>query len=118
VRGHVLVAQLFGKAVAHAPGAAVALDQRRKRPRAARAIDAREQRLVDVAQVFDVVDREVGALRLERRSVHGVFLGSLPGKIDEICRLVSMGRQEAWAGTCHMLEMMSPRSISLPISTR
>ena len=75
VRGHVFVAQLLGGAVAHAPGAAVAFDHGRERPRAARLVDARQQRLVAVAQVFDIVDVELGGLGFEDcSSGHGTFL--------------------------------------------
>ena len=56
---HGLVAQPLGQAVALAPGAAVALDQRRERPLAFRLEHAREQRLVAVAEVLDVLDVEV-----------------------------------------------------------
>ena len=38
---------------------------RRERPRAARLVDARQQRLVAVAQVLDIVDVEFGGLGLE-----------------------------------------------------
>ena len=71
---HRLVAQLLGHPVAHAPGAAVALDQRRERPLAFRPVDARQQRLVAVAEVFDVLDVErkfVAVLVGEQRGGHG-----------------------------------------------
>jgi hypothetical protein len=51
----------------------VALDHGRKRPSAARLEDARQQRLVAVAQVLDIVDIELGGLGLEDGGVHGAF---------------------------------------------
>ncbi len=69
VRGHGLVAQPLVGAVAHAPGAAVHLDQRRKRPLAARTEHARQQRLVAVAKVLDVLDVELMWLRVEELGI-------------------------------------------------
>ena len=91
VRGHEFVAQPLGGAVAHAPGAAMALDHGRKRPGAARLEDARQQRLVAVAQVLDIVDIELGGLGLEDCGVHGAFpsLSSClmsPGSLAQIRR--------------------------------
>jgi hypothetical protein len=75
VRGHVLVTQLLGMAIAHAPGAAMAFDHGRERARAFRLVDGRQQRLVAVAQVFDVFDVEGGRRGFEDcSSGHGTFL--------------------------------------------
>ena len=59
VRRHGLVAELFGEPVLRAPAAAVALDQRRKRPLPARLVHARQQRLVAMAEVLHVVHVDV-----------------------------------------------------------
>jgi hypothetical protein len=52
----------------------VAFDQGRKRPGAARFENARQQWLVAVTQVFDIVNIEPGSLGLEDCSRHGAFL--------------------------------------------
>src|SRR5439155_13626936 len=59
VCGHGLVAQLFRVPVLEAPGAAVALDQRRKGSVPARLEHARQQWFVAVAKVLDVFHVEV-----------------------------------------------------------
>ncbi len=61
----------LGGAVAHTPGTAVAFDQRRKRPLPARLEYAREQRLVAVADVFDVLHVELMGSGFEHCSRHG-----------------------------------------------
>jgi hypothetical protein len=53
------VADLVGVAVGEAPGAAVQIDQRRERPLAARLVDLRQQRLVAVAEILDVLHVEL-----------------------------------------------------------
>src|SRR6516164_5695594 len=58
VLGHGFMAQALGGAVAQTPGTAVAFDQRRKRSLPARPEYAREQRLVAVTEVFDVLHVE------------------------------------------------------------
>jgi hypothetical protein len=68
------VAQALGGAVAQAPGATVALDQRRKRSLPARLEHAREQRLVAVAQVLDIVHVEfMGCFGIKDCSGHGAI---------------------------------------------
>ena len=59
VTGQNLVADLVGVAVGEAPGAAMQIDQRRKRPLAARLVDLRQQRLVAVAEILDVLHVEL-----------------------------------------------------------
>ena len=49
----------------------MAFDQRRKRPLASRPEDARQQRLVAVAEIFDILDVELMRLGLEQRGGHG-----------------------------------------------
>jgi hypothetical protein len=65
VRRHGLVAQPLRGPVAQAPGAAVALDQRREWPLAARPEHAGEQRLVAMAEVLDVLHIEFMCLGVE-----------------------------------------------------
>src|SRR6516165_4560618 len=70
VLGHGFMAQPLGGAVAQTPGTAVAFDQRRKRPLPARPEYAREQRLVAVTEVFDVLHVEWIGSRVEHCSRH------------------------------------------------
>ena len=69
VRRHGLVAKLLGEPVLRAPAAAVALDQRRKRPLPARLVHARQQRLVAMAEVLHILHVEF--LRLGIYHCHG-----------------------------------------------
>src|SRR5215510_9275468 len=71
VLGHGFMAQALGGAVAQTPGTAVAFDQRRKRPLPARPEYAREQRLVAVAEILDVLHVEFMGLDVEGCSRHG-----------------------------------------------
>ena len=68
MRRHVFVAHLLGEAVALAPRAAVALDQRRKRTRTFGGVDPRQQRLVAVAEILDFLHVEILGL-----CIHGVI---------------------------------------------
>jgi len=73
---HGLVAQPLGGAVALAPGAAVAFDQRREWALPARPEHPRKQRLVPVAEIFEVFHVEIARLGLrlgvEDCSRHGI----------------------------------------------
>jgi hypothetical protein len=71
VRCHIFVAQMLGRTIAHAPGAAVGFDQSRERPLPARREDARQQRFVAVAQIFDIGGVVSGGLGFENGSGHG-----------------------------------------------
>ena len=64
------MAQALGAAVAQTPCAAVAFDQRRKRPLPARPEYAREQRLVAVTEVFDILHVELMGSGFEHCSRH------------------------------------------------
>src|SRR5262249_38095472 len=70
VLGHGFMAHALGGAVAQTPGAAVAFDQRRKRPLPARSEYAREQRLVAMTEVFDVLHVELMGSGFEDCSRH------------------------------------------------
>src|SRR5262249_12523533 len=59
VRRHGLMAQPLGGPVAQAPGAAVALDERRKRPCPARPEHAGDHRPVALAEEFAILPAEV-----------------------------------------------------------
>jgi len=72
VRRHRLVAKLFGQAILQAPGAAVALHQRREGPLAFGLEHACKQRLVAVAEIFDVVHVELGRSGIEGCIGHGL----------------------------------------------
>src|SRR5215470_8757497 len=76
VLGHGFMAQALGGAVAQTPGTAVAFDQRRKRPLPARPEYAREQRLVAVTEVFDVLYVELMGSAFEHCSRHSRHLFS------------------------------------------
>src|SRR5262249_31854940 len=70
VLGHGFMAQALGGAVAQTPGATVAFDQRRKRPLPTRPEYAREQRVVAVTEVFDILHVEWIGSGFEHRSRH------------------------------------------------
>src|SRR5499433_1484708 len=70
VLGHGFMAHALGGAVAQTPSAAVAFDQRRKRPLPARSEYAREQRLVAMTEVFDVLHVELMGSGVEDCSRH------------------------------------------------
>ena len=65
-----LVADLVGVAVGETPGAAMQIDQRRERPLAAWLVNLREQRLVAVAKIFDVLHVEFVGPGLNGFCVH------------------------------------------------
>src|SRR5580704_14161076 len=67
---------MLGLAVGQAPGAAVDLDQRRERPLAPRLEHSRQQRLVAVAQIFDVIGIVCGGL-VQNGCRHRGFPGCL-----------------------------------------
>src|SRR6516165_8853309 len=78
VLGHGFMAQALGGAVAQTTGAAVAFDQCRKRPLPAGPEYAREQRLVAVTELFDILHVELMSSRFEHcsRHSHTYFRGS------------------------------------------
>ena len=106
---HVFVAQRFGQAVALAPGAAVAFDQSRKRPLPARLIHPRQQRLVAVAEIFDILDVEIGGFRFQGRGRHGRFL---PCRLPH-SRARRAGRQ-AWPKGLRGATLAACRSATTP----
>jgi hypothetical protein len=71
VAGQHLVADLVGVAVGHAPGAAMQIDQRRKRPLAARLVHLRQQRPVAVAEILDVLHVELVGPGVNGFRIHG-----------------------------------------------
>ena len=77
VAGQQLVADLVGVAVGEAPGAAVQIDQRRERPVAARLVHLRQQRLVAVAEILDVLHVEFVGPGVDGFRIHGGALAQV-----------------------------------------
>ena len=114
--GQHLVAHLVGQAVGQAPGAAVQVDQRRERPVAARLEHARQQRLVAVAEIFDVLHVEFVGPGIDGFGIHG---GALAEAAVMSCAIFAQtaapeqparcDRRDAARALCFGGEMLSVR---------
>jgi hypothetical protein len=101
---HGLVAQALGGAVAQAPSAAMAFDQRRERPLPVRSEHAGEQRLIAVAEVLDVLHVEFMGFDIEDCCRHGAS----PISQDRPSGIIAHGSDDGNLSSCSCGLISSP----------